>query len=199
MLRAIAKNFATLLVASAIALNPLASVGPSWAGEGGKKQDDDHRDGKGKGKGHDKKAERGPEKSERAADRSGKGRDHQDRDVRRAEPVRSVAPGAGHRVFEDRQRVIVHDYYVTEYRAGHCPPGLAKKNNGCMPPGQAKKWHVGHPLPRDVIFYDLPPALVVQIGAPPPGYRYVRVAADILLIAVGTGLVIEAITDLGRL
>ena len=25
------------------------------------------------------------------------------------------------------------------YGAGGCPPGLAKKNNGCMPPGQAKK------------------------------------------------------------
>jgi len=25
------------------------------------------------------------------------------------------------------------------YGVGHCPPGLAKKNNGCLPPGQAKK------------------------------------------------------------
>jgi hypothetical protein len=25
------------------------------------------------------------------------------------------------------------------YGMGNCPPGLAKKNNGCMPPGQAKK------------------------------------------------------------
>jgi hypothetical protein len=25
------------------------------------------------------------------------------------------------------------------YGAGGCPPGLAKKHNGCMPPGQAKK------------------------------------------------------------
>ena len=25
------------------------------------------------------------------------------------------------------------------YGAGGCPPGLAKKNNGCLPPGQAKK------------------------------------------------------------
>ena len=25
------------------------------------------------------------------------------------------------------------------YGHGGCPPGLAKKNNGCMPPGQAKK------------------------------------------------------------
>ena len=25
------------------------------------------------------------------------------------------------------------------YGTGGCPPGLAKKNNGCLPPGQAKK------------------------------------------------------------
>lgn len=25
------------------------------------------------------------------------------------------------------------------YGVGGCPPGLAKKENGCMPPGQAKK------------------------------------------------------------
>jgi Ni/Co efflux regulator RcnB len=68
-----------------------------------------------------------------------------------------------------------------------------------MPPGQAKKWHVGQPLPRDVIFYDLPPALVVRIGTPPAGHRYVRVAADILLIAIGTGMVIDAIADLSSM
>ncbi len=32
--------------------------------------------------------------------------------------------------------------------AGGCPPGLAKKNNGCMPPGQAKKlYNVGQRFP----------------------------------------------------
>jgi hypothetical protein len=30
-----------------------------------------------------------------------------------------------------------HDAYG--YGVGGCPPGLAKKHNGCMPPGQAKK------------------------------------------------------------
>jgi Ni/Co efflux regulator RcnB len=107
--------------------------------------------------------------------------------------------GGGGRHFGDRQRIVIHDYYAGEFRAGNCPPGLAKKRNGCMPPGQAKKWQIGRPLPHDVVFYDLPPALVVQIGVPPPGHRYVRVAADILLIAVGTGLVVEAIQDLGRM
>jgi Ni/Co efflux regulator RcnB len=68
-----------------------------------------------------------------------------------------------------------------------------------MPPGQAKKWRMGQPLPRDVVIYDVPPSLVIKIGTPPPGYKYVRVASDILLIAVGTRMVADAITDLGRL
>ena len=34
------------------------------------------------------------------------------------------------------------------YGVGGCPPGLAKKNNGCMPPGQAKKlYNVGQRFP----------------------------------------------------
>jgi len=119
-------------------------------------------------------------------------------------PGKGKGKGKGHRDdgggrhFEDRHRVVVHDYYDKEYRSGHCPPGLAKKHNGCMPPGQAKKWKIGQPLPRDVIFYDLPPPLVVQIGAPPPGYRYVRVAGDILMLAIATGIVVDVIRDLGR-
>ena len=80
-----------------------------------------------------------------------------------------------------------------------CPPGLAKKNNGCMPPGQAKKWRLGRPLPHDVIYYDVPPPLVLQLGAPPAGHRYVRVAGDILLITAGTAMVVAAIQDLGRM
>jgi hypothetical protein len=34
------------------------------------------------------------------------------------------------------------------YGVGGCPPGLAKKNNGCLPPGQAKKlYRVGQRFP----------------------------------------------------
>jgi Ni/Co efflux regulator RcnB len=100
--------------------------------------------------------------------------------------------------FEDRHRTIVHDYYAEQFRSGHCPPGLAKKHNGCMPPGQAKKWAIGRPLPRDVIYYDLPSAVLAQMGPPMPGYRYARVGSDILLIAIGTGMVMDAIMDLNR-
>ena len=103
---------------------------------------------------------------------------------------------AGH--FGDDQRAVVRNYYSEQYRVGRCPPGLAKKNNGCMPPGQARKWALGQPLPRDVVVYSLPPAITVQLGVAPAGHRYVRVASDILLIAIGTGLVVDAIQDLGR-
>ena len=50
------------------------------------------------------------------------------------------------------------------YGAGGCPPGLAKKNNGCMPPGQAKKLYnigqrwpgrYGHAWTYNQIPYDL--------------------------------------------
>lgn len=100
--------------------------------------------------------------------------------------------------FDKEKHSHVRSYYEDEFRQGFCPPGLAKKNNGCMPPGQAKKWRVGRPLPKDVVIYDVPPALVVKIGVPPEGYKYVRVAADILMIAVGTRMVVDAINDLGR-
>jgi len=100
--------------------------------------------------------------------------------------------------FVDRDRVILHDYYVAEFREGRCPPGLAKKHNGCLPPGQAKKWAIGRPLPRGVIFHELPQQIVVQLTVPPAGYRYVRIADDILMIAAGTGLVVDAVQDLSR-
>lgn len=108
--------------------------------------------------------------------------------------------GDAHKVyFNDSHRGYATTYYREEYRGGHCPPGLAKKHNGCMPPGQAKQWKLGQPLPAKIVMYELPPTLVVKIGAPPAGYKYVRVAADILLIAVGTSIVVDAINDLGRI
>ena len=111
-------------------------------------------------------------------------------------PIQDVRVGG---YFGDQQRVVVREYYGKQYSAGRCPPGLAKKNNGCMPPGQAKKWAVGQPLPRDVVYYPVPQSVVIQLGAPPAGHKYVRVASDILLIAIGSSMIVDAIQDLGRI
>jgi len=97
-------------------------------------------------------------------------------------------------VFTDHDRQAVRTYWIDTYGRGNCPPGLAKKNNGCMPPGQAKKRYViGHPLPPVVVIQPLPPVLVTRLGAPPAGYEYAVVDGDVLKLAVGTRLVIDAI------
>lgn len=112
--------------------------------------------------------------------------------------------GPGHRevrvggYFDARDRVAVRGYYVEQGRAGHCPPGLAKKHNGCMPPGQARAYFVGQPLPAQVVYYPVPQPVLVQLPPPPPQHKYVRVAGDILLIAVGTSMVVDAISDIQR-
>jgi Ni/Co efflux regulator RcnB len=98
--------------------------------------------------------------------------------------------------FGDQQRGAARTYYGNEFQAGRCPPGLAKKKNGCMPPGQAKKYSVGQRLPGNVVYYQVPQQVIYQLGAPPSGYRYVRVASDILLLAIGTGMVVDAIQNL---
>ena len=157
-----------LVVVGMFAVASLAQAEkPSWAGSGkGEKHDQDKKH-EGK-KGGD----------------GGKGSAHQGSDVNRG------------LFFGDQQRNVIRHYYTEQYRSGHCPPGLAKKNNKCMPPGQARKWQVGRPLPHDVVCYDLPSDIVVQLGTPPAGHRFVRVASDILLMAVGTGMVVDAIQDL---
>lgn len=130
-------------------------------------------------------------------DWAGKGKHKHGGEEHRQEQGASVEIHVGG-YFGDDQRRAAQDYYGGQKAKGFCPPGLAKKNNGCMPPGQAKKWSRGQPLPRDVIFYPVPNQVIVRIGMPPAGYKYVRVANDILLIAIGTSMVVDAIEDLMR-
>lgn len=146
------------------------------------------------------------EKSDRGG-KGGKKDGHEDRDGQRSYSQRESGDRSSTNVavqiniggyFQDSQRVAAREYYEPRFRAGNCPPGLAKKNNGCMPPGQAKKWRKGYRLPSDVVYYPVPNDISIRLGVPPSGYKYVRVAADILLIAVGTSMVVDAIEDLSR-
>lgn len=99
--------------------------------------------------------------------------------------------------FAPRDRDLARAYFVETRGRGKCPPGLAKKNNGCLPPGQAKKrYTVGHRLPERIVLEEPPPDLVVRIGPPPDGYRYAVVDGDLLKLAVGTLLVVDAIDGL---
>jgi len=173
---------------------PASAEKPAWAGNGkGGNNGNSGKHGYPGAKGH--KGNGGQHGSGRANGNSGRHWNNQSG---------GRYPGAGNYPaqnfnFDNRQRALIHDYFAPRFQSGRCPPGLAKKYNGCMPPGQAKKWAIGYPLPRNVVFYDLPPPLLAQLGYPGPGYRYVRVAADILLIAAGTGMVLAAMGDLNAM
>ena len=147
---------------------------PEWAGrsgEHGKKNDRNEDRGERRERGDDERRERG--------------------EARHMEPRMGV-------YFEDSHRAAIREQYGKHDRSGRCPPGLAKKHNGCMPPGQDRAWTVGQALPRDAKRYPLEPSVQVQLGRPPAGYEFVRVASDILLIAVGTSIVMDAVQNLGR-
>jgi hypothetical protein len=47
-----------------------------------------------------------------------------------------------------------------------CPPGLAMKGNGCLPPGQAKKMMPGYVLPPVIVY----PPPVAYVPAYPANY-----------------------------
>lgn len=100
--------------------------------------------------------------------------------------------------FQPQHREAAQQYYGRPENHGFCPLGLAKKGHGCLPPGQARKWRRGEPLPRGMVYYEVPRPVVLSLGLPPPGYRYVRVASDILLIALGSQMVVDAMEDLVR-
>jgi Ni/Co efflux regulator RcnB len=98
--------------------------------------------------------------------------------------------------FDERNRDVVYRYYAV-HPVQPCPPGLARKHNGCMPPGQASKvWLVGQPLPRTVVVAPVPQQIVVSLPPPPSGHRYVQVAGDVLLVAVGSMMVVDGINGL---
>jgi Ni/Co efflux regulator RcnB len=154
------------LVALAIAAAFIA--GPAFA----KDHDND-------GRGNDKHAQKHEEKAQKHAEK----RERQD-----------IRPGT---YFNDQHRTFARQYYSEHYGRGHnCPPGLAKKNNGCMPPGQARKWDVGQPIPRGVTVYTVPQPVLVHLPPAPYGYRYARIGGDIVLVQQQNNLIVDIIQGL---
>lgn len=127
----------------------------------------------------------------------GKGHDKQDRKADKAERREAAREAREGAYFTDRHRDEVRQYYTTHYggRKG-CPPGLAKKNNGCLPPGQARKWAVGQPVPRGVVMYPVPQPVLTYLPPAPVGYRYERLGGDLVLIHVGDRLVVDIMLNI---
>src|SRR5512139_472872 len=117
---------------------------------------------------------------------------------KKAKPPKEKKGGAAVTVgFSNEQRGAAQGWYAEKYGRGNCPPGLAKKQNGCLRPGQAKKrYAVGRPVGPGIPSAPVPPDLSVSIGNPLEGSLYVTLDADMLKLAVGTLLVVDAIDGL---
>ena len=182
------KDFNAVRSFIALAIASLFLAGPAFS-------DDDH----GKGNKHGDKRDKSEEKFEKRADKrerkAAKDEDKREKHERKHGDRDDVRVG---QYFNDQQRESVRGYYLRQYGDGRrCPPGLAKKNNGCMPPGQVH-YTVGQPLPRTVTVYQVPQPVIVQLPVTPPGYRYVRVGNDILLVSPQSQMVVDVIAGLLR-
>ena len=94
-----------------------------------------------------------------------RGRDSDDRRMAFDRRGRSFDGNGGRRFRDDGPRFA---------GAGRdCPPGLAKKNNGCLPPGQAKKmFRLGDRFERDRVRALALPAGYRDLYSDTPAYHY---------------------------
>lgn len=114
----------------------------------------------------DKRFEQAAKRSDKRAEQVARQNERRIEDLRRARDVRNDRWDDDRR--DDRR------YRDTRFagNGAFCPPGLAKKNNGCMPPGQAKKiYSVGERLSTDWS-RDYMPASYRSFYTDTPNYYY---------------------------
>lgn len=151
------------------------------------------KDDDGEGHGQGRHAEKAHKHAEKQREKAEKRREKEERHAGKRQ-VQDLPVGG---YFSDQHRGYAREYYTQQYgNARSCPPGLAKKHNGCMPPGQAKKLTVGQPVPAGVTLYPVPQPVVVQLPPPPYGYRYARVGNDIVLVRNENQLIVDIIVGL---
>jgi hypothetical protein len=81
--------------------------------------------------------------------------------------------------------------YIDSNRT-NLPPSLA--NAQALPPGIARKVARGGSLPPGIAKRYLPNDLAIQLP-PRPGYQWVVVGRDVLLIAAATSLIVDILND----
>lgn len=159
----------------ALAIASLLMAGSAIA----KKDGDEHDKGDKHSEKHEHKAEKRAEKAEKKAEK------------RQREDIKQGA------YFNDQQRTLVREYYTTTYsNSKRCPPGLAKKNNGCLPPGQVQDLVVGQPVPRNVTVYQVAQPVIRKLPPAPVGYRYERIGGDIVLVQQENNIIVDVIKGL---
>jgi len=93
--------------------------------------------------------------------------------------------------FSDENRDHARAYLRNTY-AHRCPPGLAKRHEGCFPHGYARHYRIGGPLPHN--FRPVPYELQTRLRPPARGMYYAMVDDDVLLVTEATHRIVDAIT-----
>ncbi len=112
--------------------------------------------------------------------------------------ILSTAPDAraqdsvAQRVFTAIERQLILDYYA---RAASGGPGRGhgRGRGGGLPPGIQRRLERGGTLPPGIARQVLPPDLTRQLPLLPSGYARQIVGNDVLLVAIGTGLILDII------
>jgi hypothetical protein len=105
-----------------------------------------------------------------------------------------------------RDRSLIQNYYRTQAnKSGHCPPGLAKRNDGCQPPGEQRRaTSMGAAPPAPVPAAPPPPAvssaqisplprpLLERLTAAPNGYSYGYSNGSVVLYATGSRAIADS-------
>ena len=160
----------------AFAIASLLMAGSAIAKKDG---DDNEKGGNKHGQKHEDKREKREDKAEKKAEK------------RQREEIKQGA------YFNDQQRTFAREYYTTTYKDGkRCPPGLAKKNNGCLPPGQVRNLAVGQPVPTNVTVYSVAQPVIRMLPPAPVGYRYARIGGDIVLVQQQNNIIVDIIQGL---
>ena len=90
-------------------------------------------------------------------------------------------------------------HHAAPVAAQGCPPGLAKKRNGCLPPGQARKlFGMGQRIPTGYRYYsrygDIPSTYRDRFGIP-TGQRYIY-RDNVVYVVDPTTRLVNRIIDL---
>jgi hypothetical protein len=85
--------------------------------------------------------------------------------------------------FDVSMQQMIRGYYAGKPKAGRR-----------VPPGVAKNYARGRPLPPGIAKRALPADLVALLPAQ-PGYEYVVIDRDVLLVSVRTSLVVDILID----
>lgn len=120
------------------------------------------------------------------ADGGGHGRGHGDRHEHGERHDR----GDRHEARVIDQRIVIAE---PRHARRACPPGLAKRHNGCVPPGH-ERVIVGQALPPGAVFV-IPQRVRSTLPPAPVGYRYAVVNNQVVLVSDGN-LVVDILRTL---